>query len=164
MATLDILIKLRKVIRSIHLESKRIEKEYKISIPQLLALQHLEQKPNFQSTARDLKTFLKLNPSTISGIIGRLENKGLIARMPVLHDRRVTNIVLTKKGKKLLESAPMTIFERLNVELETLNEDELQGLHANLDFLVKAMGAEDIDAAPILTSQEFPSGSEQPEN
>lgn len=161
MATLDILIKLRKIIRSIHLESKRIEKEYKISIPQLLALQYLEQKPNYQSTARDLKAFLKLNPSTISGIIGRLETKGYVARMPELHDRRVTNIVLTKKGKKLLESAPMTIFERLTLELETLDEDQMQGLHSHLDFLVKAMGAEDIDASPLLASQDFPEDSRQ---
>ena len=38
---IDILIRLRKIVRSVNLESKRVEKEQGVSIPQLLCLQFL---------------------------------------------------------------------------------------------------------------------------
>ena len=58
MGYLEVLIKLRKIIRSINLESKRIEKKYSISIPQLLALQYLAQQENFQSSASEMRCYL----------------------------------------------------------------------------------------------------------
>lgn len=159
MGYLEVLIKLRKIIRSINLESKRIEKQYSISIPQLLALQYLAQQANFQSSASEMRNYLKLNASTISGIISRLENKGLVAKLPNFSDKRKSQIAITEKGMKLLKNAPTTLFEKLSTELETLSAAQLKSLHLNIDFLVKAMDAEDIDAAPILTSEEFSTGN-----
>lgn len=156
MASTEILTKLRQIIRSIHMESKRIEKQYAISIPQLLTLQYLAQQVNYQSSARELKEHLQLNASTISGILSRLEQKGLIARLPRFRDKRVAYVALTEKGMTLLEQAPTTLFERLSEALEKLPAEDIASLHQHLDFLVTAMGAQDIDASPILTSHEFP--------
>lgn len=155
MTSLNILIKLRKIIRSINLESKRIEKEYSISIPQLLTLQFLSSQKNYQSSARELKSYLKLNPSTISGIISRLEKKRLIAKLPKFDDKRISHIALTDSGMNLLKNAPTTLFEQLSEELQELDEQKLEELNNSIDFLVRAMNAEDIEAAPILTSEEF---------
>lgn len=155
MTSLNILIKLRKIIRSINLESKRIEKEYSISIPQLLTLQFLSSQKNYQSSARELKSYLKLNPSTISGIISRLEKKRLIAKLPKFDDKRISHIALTDSGMNLLKNAPTTLFEQLSMELQDLDEQKLEELNNSIDFLVRAMNAEDIEAAPILTSEEF---------
>lgn len=156
MPTSEILTKIRQIIRSIHMESKRIEKQYSISIPQLLTLQYLAQQTNYQSSARDLKDHLQLNASTISGILSRLEQKGLIARLPRFKDKRVTYVALTEKGMTLLDKAPTTLFERLSGALEKLPAEDISSLHQHLDFLVTAMDAQDIDASPILTSHEFP--------
>ena len=41
-----IMISIRKIVRAINLESKRIEKDYSLSIPQLLTLKFLEEKQN----------------------------------------------------------------------------------------------------------------------
>ena len=43
MQYIEILVKLRKIIRSINLESKKIEKKFGISIPQLMCLQFLSE-------------------------------------------------------------------------------------------------------------------------
>ena len=67
MTFIDILIKLRKIVRSINLESKRVEKEQGVSIPQLLCLQFLSEQEDYRTNAAKLKTFLNLNASTISG-------------------------------------------------------------------------------------------------
>jgi len=152
---LEVLIKLRKIIRSINLESKRIEKNYSLSIPQLLALQYLQEQEQYQSTASQMKSFLKLNASTISGIISRLEHKNLVAKIPNAQDRRKTQIALTERGMRILKNAPTTLFEKLSTELSNLSVGQIENLQKNIDFLVRAMDAEDIDAAPILTNEEF---------
>jgi DNA-binding MarR family transcriptional regulator len=78
----DILIQIRQIIRSVNLESKRIEKEYGISIPQLLCLNFLNNRKYYQATHTEIKDFLNLNASTVTGIIARLEKKDLLPDYP----------------------------------------------------------------------------------
>lgn len=151
---LDILVKLRKIIRSINLESKKIEKAHGISIPQLLCLQYLSEKPDYQASASQIKDFIKLNASTISGILSRLEAKGLVAKLPNKGDRRVTNITLTAKGADLLKASPTTLQEKLAQQLSSLSEKQIKELHHNIDLLVQIMGAEQIDASPLITIED----------
>ncbi|HKK89525.1 MAG TPA: MarR family transcriptional regulator [Saprospiraceae bacterium] len=152
---LDILIKLRKVIRSINLESKKIEKKYGISIPQLLVLQFLSKQQDFKAKSSDIKSFIHLNASTVSGIIRRLEGKGLVARLPAPLDRRATFITLTAKGAQLLEESPTTLQEKLSNRLFKLEETQKRELYENIDLLVALMEVEDIDASPIVASINF---------
>ena len=44
---------------------------------------------------------LKSERSNVTGIIDRLEARGLVERRPAEHDRRVKNIVATDKGREL---------------------------------------------------------------
>ena len=81
METRDILIKIRKIVRSVDIESKKIQKEHGVSIPQVLCLNFLRESNNYQTTQGELRKFLSLNPSTVSGIINRLEKKGYLARL-----------------------------------------------------------------------------------
>ena len=96
----EVMISVRKIVRAINLESKRIEKNLGISIPQLLTLKHLNEQSDYKSTMRRLKDFLSLNASTATGIVARLEAKGYIARLPDPNDKRSTPIVLTSKRKE----------------------------------------------------------------
>ncbi|WP_298265212.1 MarR family transcriptional regulator [uncultured Lutibacter sp.] len=157
MTFIDILIKLRKIVRSINLESKRVEKEQGVSIPQLLCLQFLAEQEDYKTNASKLKSFLNLNASTISGIIRRLENKGLIAKLPKAADKRVTLISLTAKGMELLQSAPITFQQKLSEKLQALPPEKLQTIIDGIDILTNIMEVDEIDASPIITSEEFPS-------
>jgi len=71
----DILIHIRKIVRALNLESKRIQKEYGISIPQMLCLIFLAGCKDSRSTHKAVADYLNLNKSTVTGIIGRLEKK-----------------------------------------------------------------------------------------
>ena len=153
----DILIKLRKIVRSINLESKKVEKEQGVSIPQLLCLQFLAEQEDYRTNATKLKTFLNLNASTISGILQRLEKKGLVAKLPKTSDKRVTLISLTANGMELLQSAPITFQEKLSKKLKALPPEKLQTIIEGIDLLTKLMEVEEVDASPIITSDEFPS-------
>ncbi len=152
---LSILVTIRTVVRSIHLESKRIEKEYGISIPQLLVLQYLSEQDDYRAPASRIKDFLNLNASTISGIISRLEQKGLVARLPKPDDRRASYITLTAKGADLLRTSPVTLQENLEKRLSQLDDERVKELERNIDLLVSLLGADDIDASPVIVSGEM---------
>jgi len=155
MTYLEILVKLRKIIRSINLESKKIEKDHGISIPQLLCLQYLSEQEDYQSIASQIKKYLMLNPSTVSGIVSRLENKGLVAKLPNPEDRRAAFITLTAKGAEVLEKSPTTLQEKLTGRLATLSENEIGELEKNINLLVHLMEAEEIEAWPMITNREI---------
>lgn len=150
MNTTEILIKVRKIIRSIDIESKKIQKEHGVSIPQLLCLNFLQKTPTFQSTQGEVRKFLNLNPSTVSGIIDRLENKGFVARLPNPHDKRMAIVALTAAGDKLLKNIPSLLHERLSSKLDGLNEKELIKIWDGLDTLIHLLEIEQIEASPLI--------------
>lgn len=155
MKYLEILVNLRKIIRSINLESKRIEKQFGVSIPQLMSLQYLSEQKENKATASELKMHLKLNASTMSGIISRLEQKKLIARLVNPQDRRATFITLTPQGIELLEDPPTTLQEKLTARLSKLSPERIASLNEHIDLLVQIMDAEELDASPIITTSEI---------
>ncbi len=156
MQYLEILVKLRKIIRSINLESKKIEKEFGISIPQLLVLQFLSEQEDYRASSKDIKTYINLNASTVSGIVSRLEDKGLVARLPNSQDRRGTYITLTAKGADLLKESPTTLQEKMSIRLKKLSRQQIEQLNSSIETLTQLMDAEDIDAAPLITLNEIP--------
>jgi len=155
MTFIDILIKLRKIVRSVNLESKRVEKEQGVSIPQLLCLQFLAEQEDYKTNAVKLKAFLNLNASTISGILRRLEKKGLVTKLPKALDKRVTLISLTASGMKLLQSAPITFQQKLSEKLQALPPEKLQTIIDGIDILTNIMEVDEVDASPIITSEEY---------
>lgn len=151
MDTTEILIKIRKIVRSVDIESKKIQKEYGVSIPQVLCLNFLHESPNYQSTQGEIRKFLNLNSSTVSGIINRLENKGYLARLPKSGDKRVVNIALTSAGDKLLSSIPSLLHDQLSEKLQKLDDNKLKKVEESLDTLVTLLDIEQVEASPLIT-------------
>jgi DNA-binding MarR family transcriptional regulator len=151
MDTTEILVKIRKILRSINLESKKIQKEYGVSIPQVLCLSYLRNSEGFQSSQGEIRKFLNLNSSTVHGIINRLEKKGYLARLPKSGDKRVVKIALTTSGDELLQRMPSLLHEQLSHRLQQLEQTELQAVLKSLDTLVYLLDIESLDASPMLT-------------
>ncbi|NNF34807.1 MAG: winged helix DNA-binding protein [Saprospiraceae bacterium] len=152
---IEILVKLRKIIRSINLESKKIEKAYGISIPQLLTLQFLSGQQEYRALARDIKEYLNLNASTVTGIITRLEEKNLVVKVPRKDDRRGSYVILTAKGSELLAESPTTLQEKFSIRLKELTTEQIADLDRNIEVLTRLLDAGDLDAAPIITNEEL---------
>ncbi len=153
MDTTEVLIKIRKIVRSVDIESKKIQKEYGVSIPQVLCLNFLHESPNFQSTQDEIRKFLNLNASTVSGIINRLEKKGLLARLPKSGDKRLVKIALTSAGDKLLNTIPSLLHEQLSKNLQKLGEPELKRVEDSLDVLIGLLAIQQVKASPLIASE-----------
>lgn len=153
MDTTEILIKIRKIVRSVDIESKKIQKEHGVSIPQVLCLNFLHDSPNFQASQGEIKKFLNLNSSTVSGIINRLEKKGLLARLPKFGDKRVVNIALTSDGDKLLSNIPSLLHEQLSEKLQKQDDSELKKVEESLETLIQLLEIEQVEASPLITSE-----------
>lgn len=150
----EILITIRKIVRSINLESKKIQKEYQVSIPQILCLNYLNSSLNFQATQGEIRQFLQLNSSTASGIVDRLESKGFLVRLPKQGDKRVVNISLTSKGADLLKQIPKILHIQLSEKLRLLPDNKLQQIQESLQTLVSLLDIEGIEASPIITIED----------
>jgi len=153
MDTKEILIKIRRIVRSVDIESKKIQKEYGVSIPQVLCLSFLHESPNYQATQGEIRNFLNLNSSTVSGIINRLEKKGFLARLPKSGDKRVVNISLTSAGDKLFATIPSLLHEQLSERLKKLTDEELIRVEESLDTLVNLLDIEQVEASPLITME-----------
>ncbi len=147
------MIRIRKIVRAIHLESKKIQKDYGVSIPQLLCLQYLDSKNDKQANLKEIASFLHLNSSTVSGIIDRLQDRALAVRLPKQGDRRTTLIALTSKGEKVLKNTPALLQDRLNQHLLSAPESEILAQIFALDQIIAILGIENVEAAPMLAAQ-----------
>jgi len=147
----NILTLIRKIIRSVDIDSKRIEKEFGVSIPQLLTLQFLDYQEDFKATSTQIKNHLELNASTITGIINRLLSKGLVAKMPNPKDGRGYYIILTAKGSHLLKKSPVILQETVSKKIQFLSPEETDTLYKGVGLLINLLEAEDLDAAPLIT-------------
>ncbi len=150
----DILIKIRKIVRSINLESKRIQKDFGVSIPQVLFLNYLKNSPGFQATQKEICSFMNLNPSTVTGIINRLEIKGYIARLPKKEDKRKTAITLTSKSYSLLKEIHPLMHERLLENLKTLSSKDADTINDALDLLINYLDIGNIDSNQLINFED----------
>ena len=145
---LKILQSLRRIIRAVDLHSRKLSMQYQITGPQLACL--LVVNSHGPLTVSSLARQVYLSPSTIVGILDRLEQKTLVLRKRSSHDRRVVNIEMTETGRNLVDSAPSLLQETLAKALQNLPEKEQVSITGALEKIVALMEAQDIDASPVL--------------
>lgn len=145
---LKILQSLRRIIRAVDLHSRKLSTQYKITGPQLSCL--LVVNDRGPVTVSSLARAVHLSPSTIVGILDRLEQKGLVLRQRSSQDRRVVNLEITEDGRRLVRSAPSLLQETLSRAVQDLPEEEQIAITVALEKIVVLMEAEDIDASPVL--------------
>lgn len=149
----DILISVRKIARAINLDSKRIQKISGLSIPQLLSLIYISNCDNYQCSQLSLRKFLQLNSSTVTGIVGRLIEKGYLAKIPAKEDKRSTWLSLTAMGLKQLDNAPELFQERLSTKLATLPKKDVKDIERGLELLIDVLGEDITEEVDSLTDQ-----------
>jgi len=92
-------------------------------------------------TAKQLADRLSLDGSTITGILDRMEQKGLIERHTDPRDRRALKVVLTDQGWNLKEPLTKAIEEANRKALQSFSQEEAELLKKLLDEMSESTSA-----------------------
>lgn len=145
---LRVLSAIRRIIHSVDLYSRELAARTRITAPQLVCLITLAERGEMTATTISREVFL--SPSTVVGILDRLEEKGLVKRERMSKDRRVVIVSITEEGNKVASSAPSPLQNRLTEALSVLPLPEQIAIAKSLERVVNLMEAQHLDASPIL--------------
>ena len=150
--TLDnrVIAALRRIVRAIDLHSHHLVERFGVTGPQLIALQELARLGRVPVGV--LAGNVHVSHPTMTGILDRLEKRGLVERTRDTDDRRRTTATATFEGLKLVESAPSPLQDRFRAKFSKLEEWEQTHMLATLQRIATMMDAEELDAAPVLTT------------
>ena len=146
----QVLMAMRRIVRAIDLHSHRLVRACGLTGPQLLLLQEIGRRVTPSST--ELARAVNLSNPTVTGILNRLSQRGLIARERCESDRRRLQISLTPLGVEALDAAPTLLEDTLASSFADLQDWERSLILASLQRLAGIFHVEDLDAAPILAS------------
>ena len=118
----------RKVVRTAFAQ---IEED--ISLPHLEIIKAL--KDNGTRHIAEIGDKLQIPKPQMTHLIDKLENLGIVTRQVCSTDRRIINLTLTDKGKRIIEELDRVIKETIKVKLSSLSEDELNELSVSLEKL-----------------------------
>ena len=97
----SILIGIHRIVKDLDRETARISASYGLTFPQFMVLEALLHKENM--TVGEIKETILSSNGTIPVIIKNLESMKLVERITDPSDRRKSNILLTPKGRELIE-------------------------------------------------------------
>ena len=146
----NVLIALRKIIQAIDMNSRKLVKRVGLTGPQLVILQEISNLG--EVTAGEVARAVSLSQATLTGILERMEKRGLLSRRRSDHDKRRVMVRITDSGKKVLDDAPPLMQEEFVDEFSSLQEWEQNMILSSLQRLVFIMDAKAIQAAPFLAT------------
>jgi len=147
----NIIDNLRRVFQILNEQSKKVEKETGLTGPQLWTIKTINESSPIKVS--DLANKLYLHPTTVIGIIDRLEKHDFVKRRRSKDDRRVVWIELTAKGNDLVKSAPEVAQGLLVAGLEELSPNNIIEIDRSMRSLVKIFGAQKIPPKLILSTE-----------
>ena len=141
--TKEIIYAIRRLMQGGELYTKEINKKYHVSAAQVNCLLAIYE--NGPLPPSQIAKHMMVNSSTVTGIIDRLEQKGLVERMRISQDRRVITIQLTETGKRLAENAPPPIQQKIINGLKRLSEPEIDQIIHALNILTSMLDVQDLE-------------------
>lgn len=126
----------RRIGTLVDAERQRVQelaRELDLSVPQLLALRALD--PEAPQPMGRLACAMTCDNSNVTGLVNRLERRGLVERRTDSGDRRVRVLALTDEGRRVRAHA-LARWEACPAALDDLDAEELAQLQRTLDRIV----------------------------
>jgi DNA-binding MarR family transcriptional regulator len=140
---------LRRIVRALRLAAVEVEREVGISVAQLFVLRQLtDGRPR---SINELAAATATDPSTVSGVVRRLVDGGLVRREVSREDGRRAEVSLTAAGAALVARAPSVPQSKMVAALGALPRARRRALADGLVAIAEKMGAE---AAPLFFEDE----------
>jgi DNA-binding MarR family transcriptional regulator len=134
-------------------------RELQLAPQQMIALRMLSASPRKMS---DLADALFCDSSNVTGIVDRLEERGLVRRQSSKKDRRVKLLILTKEGEWMRSEITKRMAQP-PAPIASLSEKDQRELRDILKRAVESISEEDPDAEPAsATATAEPTAAEAP--
>jgi DNA-binding MarR family transcriptional regulator len=150
--TQAVLDAVRRIVHALRASSRRAEKHVGISGAQLFVLQKLDDSPAM--SLNELAARTHTHQSSVSVVVTRLDDRGLVERSRSKGDARSIRLTLTARGKRLMSRAPDLAQERLITGIQSLATARRRMLASTLTELAHA-----IDAAERVPAMFFEEGT-----
>lgn len=147
---------LRRVSQAINEHSKNAISKTGLTAPQLWAIKILAREAPIKVSELARRMFL--HPATVVGILDRLEQKELIARVRSKQDRRVVDLYLTDLGNKIVVDAPEVTQIMLIDGLGRLTDDQFRCVSEGMRLMVRMLDAESIKPQPLQGNKQHLDG------
>lgn len=144
----EVLRSLRRIIQAVDLHGRRLSARHGLTGPQNICLREIERGGSLNPG--QLARAVALKPPTVSGILDRLEARGLVTRRRRHHDKRQVRVELTPAGEAVLAQTPPPLQELFTERLAALPLERRRSIAEALQEVVELLEAEDIEAAPLL--------------
>lgn len=138
----------RRIVRLSHLQSRRMVQRFGLTGPQLMCLQTLYRRGEMTPTG--LARAVELSPATVTGIIHRLEVRGMVHRTQSQVDRRSSVLTLSEKARESFATLPPALASRFSERLHGLSEFEQASLLNALRTLVDLMVEDPLPSPELL--------------
>ncbi len=126
--------------------SKRMEATLGMTFPQRLVLRIVGRYP--QISAGELAKIMHVHPSTITGILRRLEQRGVVGRVPDPTDARRALLTLSEAGKELDVRTPGTVEAAVSKLLDEVPPKKLRAASDVLRALAARLELAEAAEAP----------------
>jgi len=144
----EALISIRRILRATELHGKALRVATGLKTSQLMVLQALED--SGELTVGEITQQVHMAQASVTMIVVKLEEMGLVNRTKGTTDKRKVFVGLTDAGHHILDQAPEALHQRFATQFEPLEEWEKTMLVASLQRVAAMLDAEDLDASPIL--------------
>jgi DNA-binding MarR family transcriptional regulator len=138
----SILNSFRRLVSALHVASRQTEKQLGMSTAQLFALQKLQ-----DGQGRSLNELAQLtytHQSSLSVVIRKLVDKGMVQSSPAPEDSRRLLLQLTTKGRRTLDKASASVPDRLLEALAGMNPRDQMELDRLLSELLDRAAMSDM--------------------
>ena len=137
----QVLDALRAVARELRVSGRAAEQRLGLHPAQLHALQQLAERP--AHSLAELAERTHTDPSSVSVVVQRLVERGLVVRTPAADDRRRTELAATAAGRALARRAPESTARRLERALSSMGDRDSTSLARTLSALARGLRVAD---------------------
>ncbi len=144
----EVLTALRRILRATDLDAKSLARQTGLTTSQLLVLELLSLAGEL--TVGGIADRVGLTQGTVTSLIDKLQGRELVLRRRGSADRRQVKVSLTDRGRQLVAEAPTALQTRFLAEFSKLRGWERHAIVSALQRVADLMGAEELDASPVL--------------
>jgi DNA-binding MarR family transcriptional regulator len=150
---------LRQIIRAMDIRSRHLAKTVGLTVPQLVVLRAIDEQG--QLPIGRIAEGVSLSQATVTNIVDRLAQRGLVVRERGDVDRRKVWLTVTSAGEELLAKSPDILDKEFVDAFEELQPWEQSQILASFQRVAAMMRAQNLSSSLLIVSEALPNSASE---